>query len=105
MTWFFDHLADDDSFLEAGKPIDHPILPQLLPAILGAIRKPPVRLANILLITVPGTKFIHGGFSVGGFPGTLIYFEDIDWGLVALLRPDGQTTDFMRFRCHTVGQG
>lgn len=104
MTWFFDHLADDDRFLEAGKTIEHPLLPQILPAIVAAIRKPPVRIANLLLITVPDTKFIHGGFSVGGLPGTVIYFEDIDWGLLALLQSDGQT-DFMRFRCHAVGQG
>lgn len=103
MTYFFDHCADHPGFIEIGKRIEDPKLEQLLPAVLGAARKQPTRLSNLLLIAVPHAKFIHGGFMVDGRPGTLIYFEDIDRGVAALLQRDGKTTDFVRFSCQTLG--
>ena len=103
MLYFFDNCADDPAFLDVGKRHNHPKLVQLLPALLGAVRKQPTRVSDLLLIAVPDEKFVHGGFVVEGRPGTLIYFEDIDRGVAALLQRDGQTTDFFRFSCQTLG--
>jgi hypothetical protein len=105
MSYFFDTCAENREFLDLGKLTRHQKLEAILPQVLMSACGEKVKLNRLLLTEIPEAKFIHGGFMVEGRPGSVIYFEDIDKGVVALMARDGITTDFVRFTCQSLGSG
>ncbi len=103
MTYFFDHCSDHDDFMALGSRAEDPVLEAVVSEALAFACHGPVKLSFVLLTRLPDEKFIHGGFFVDGLPGSLIYFEELDRGVAALLRRSGGVTDFVRFTCKRLG--
>jgi hypothetical protein len=97
--YFFDHFGEDMAFIKSGKPIRHELLLQLLPMLVRQVMTQPATVMDIMLVHVPEHQFIHGGFTLReGILGNLIYFEDIQTGVIALSRiPPTGFVQFMRF--------
>lgn len=84
-TWefFLDNFAENAEFIENGKRTESP----LLEAVIGQVGQQLTGNATIkelLLVSVPGQGLIHGGCIVGTKIANLIYFEDVQSGLIAI---------------------
>ena len=108
MEYFHDHLADYDEFLS--KKVCHSskneLLGQLMrQALLQFLQRPRLNVRDVQMIRVRGTPFYHGAFSVDEYLCSFIFFEDINRGLLALVRPGHAGTDFIRLTATVVGTG
>jgi hypothetical protein len=83
--YFLDHFGEDEAFLELGKPGPHKELESLMSVTAGQMLKTTVIVMENLLIAVPGTQFIHGACRINGRPANVLYFEDIQVGLLVML--------------------
>ena len=82
--YFLDHFGEDPSFLELGQLASDDFIEQVVAEVAGQLfgRRVPIR--NLRLVRLPEQEFLHGGFTVEGKVGTLIYFEDQRKGLIAI---------------------
>ena len=105
-NYFFDHFGADPAFLALGEATKQPFLEtvvgQVAAQLFGkqALAAGQTALLNTLLLTrLPEHQFIHGGLTVAGQLGNLIYFEDEGVGLLTVTMPPPSTeTHFARFR-------
>jgi hypothetical protein len=84
LGYFLDHFGDHPAFLDLGEPTTDEFLVQVLAQVAGQLFGRSVAVRNIRLVRLPEHEFIHGGFSVEGKVGTLIYFEDQHQGLISV---------------------
>ncbi|GBC91879.1 hypothetical protein HRbin15_00339 [bacterium HR15] len=97
-NYFFDHFGEDTEFIKSCTPIRHELLIQLLPTLVRELLPGRNQIMNLLLLHSAEHHFIHGGFNVDGFLGTLIYAEDIQTGIIALAEfPSTGIVRFLRF--------
>ena len=97
-TYFFDHFGEDPEFIALGELVRHPFLE----AVIGEIGRqmfgketPPT---DLLLTRLADQQFIHGGGAVNGRVISLLFFEDVSVGLLALAASiDPPETKFARF--------
>ena len=98
--YFFDHFGEKPEFMTMGAPAEHPVLEAVVEKLAQEIHKGDSRVTPTkpMLVKLEDQKFIHGSFFVQGRMGVLIFFEDIDMGLMSLSAgsPDGSTL-MMRF--------
>jgi len=96
--YFFDHFGDHPEFHTFGEPATDTILEQLLSHVAGAVLKTDrIKLAGLRLLRIAEYNFIHGGMMINGSIATVIYFDDIRKGILALKQPSSPNTDFARF--------
>jgi hypothetical protein len=97
-NYFFDHFGENPEFLDLGKPGRNAVLEAFITALGQKLCGGKCKISNLLLVHVPNTRFIHGGCFINGRMANVIYFEDIEVGLLCLVpaKPDGQTM-FSRF--------
>jgi hypothetical protein len=82
--YFLDHFGDHPAFLDLGEPTTDDFLDQVLAQVAGQLFGRSVVIHGIRLVRLPEHSFVHGGFSVEGKVGTLIYFEDERKGLISI---------------------
>jgi hypothetical protein len=95
---FFDWMDANLEFMDLGKPVSDRqieatvahVVAQMLPGERSAVMLRLIRLAD--------QKFVHGAVNVGRRAGGLIYFEDVNVGLLAVSeQPPSDETKFARF--------
>ena len=95
---FFDWMDANLAFMDQGEPVSDRqieatvahVVAQMLPGESSAVMLRLIRLAD--------QKFIHGAVNVGRRAGGLIYFEDVNVGLLAICdSPPSDETKFARF--------
>jgi hypothetical protein len=95
---FFDWMDANLAFMDLGRPVSDRqieataahVVSEMFPGERSAIRLRLIRLAD--------QKFIHGAVNVGRRAGGLIYFEDVNVGLLAVCDgPPSDETKFARF--------
>lgn len=99
MNYFFDHFGENDEFMGLGERIQDPFLEGLIQQLgIQIFPGQQVHLISLMLTRLPEHKFIHGGFTLNGQLGNIIYFEEACMGLMAIvtLQTSGETK-FMRF--------
>jgi hypothetical protein len=84
LGYFLDHFGDHPAFLELGEPTADDFIEQVLEQVAGQLFGRKVAVKNMRLVRLPDHGFTHGGFSVEGKVGTLIYFEDEHKGLISI---------------------
>ena len=96
--YFFDHFAEHREFLTCGQLAEDPMLTQLLTHIGGTVLKTTrVKLEGLRTVRIEEYNFIHGGLTINGAIATVIYFDDIRKGILAMQQRGRQATDFVRF--------
>ncbi len=97
--YFFDNFGEDPDFFALGEPAEDDLLLKLLGHIGGEIFKTDkVRLDGLRLIRIAEYNFIHGGMTMNGAMGNVIYCEDLQKGLLVVHRPGkNPPTQFVRF--------
>ena len=83
--YFLDHFGENKEFLDIGRRRQDEMLEQILAQMTVQIfgKESPVK--DLILVGVPDTPFIHGGCILGGKAASLIYFEDVQVGLLAIV--------------------
>jgi hypothetical protein len=85
-AFFFDHLGEDEKFIQAGVAATSDFQEELLPileSILKRMVKQEVMIAQLLLTEVQTHRFYHGPcLSDAGF-GCVLYFDDLKMGLLS----------------------
>ena len=103
MRYFFDHMAESEDFLNLGKRSKNKPLKTTLKAICEQVYGKDAVLTHLLILELKAYRFFHGGGVLNGRPLNVIYFADIDMGLVACpnaKRPD--VIEYARFTCYKV---
>lgn len=106
-TFFLDHFVDARGFVEKSKPYKHFDAKSLINTVLeelplnGRIQ----RIIQIMVLKYEQTPLIHGSGPLqgGGFVA-FYYFEDEDFGLLSVIRPQGDTV-FSRIKRSTPDKG
>src|SRR5947209_4498044 len=83
-AYFLDHFGDKPEFIHLGEGTTDPFLEAVLAQVAGQLFQRSVVVHDIRLIRLPDHGFIHGGFTMEGKLGTLIYFEDVRVGLIVI---------------------
>jgi len=97
-SYFFDHFGVDREFVDQGNRARHPFLETILAQIGAELFGHGVRIDNLILTHIPERSFVHGGFTIEGRLGNVIYFEDIQTGLIAVVVSFGPgETKIVRF--------
>lgn len=101
-SYFMTHFADHEAFTDIGKPIRHPLVEKIIVIINQQLFDETVK--NLLLIGLPNFNFLHGVFTVGNRTGGVIYFEEIQKGMVAVSEnPPSQLVKYSRFTPQIIG--
>lgn len=83
-TYFFDHLSDDQRFIDSSKKVKHPFLKSVLKVVGKEIFNHEISITNFLLLQLPKTRFYHGSCFMHDRLAALFFFEDIDMGMACI---------------------
>jgi hypothetical protein len=98
MNYFFDHFGDHAEFIALGERASHDLLENILEAVAEQLFGKPVPITHLFLTRLAEHQFIHGGAQLGGKLATVLYFEDICKGLMAVAWSSKTSeTKFIRF--------
>jgi hypothetical protein len=84
-AYFFDHFGEDPEFIACGERARHSFLEAVLTQVGSELFGRKVPVSHLLLTRLPERQFLHGGFSLNGRLANVIYFEDIQVGLIAVV--------------------
>ncbi|MFO0982608.1 MAG: hypothetical protein U1E76_12890 [Planctomycetota bacterium] len=101
-TIFFDHFGENQEFLRLGRPVVDPRVHELFERALQSagqhhLQRASVTVVDMCLIALPEHRLIHGPAQVNDHAATVIYFDDIQIGLVALTQLGSAQAHFTRF--------
>jgi hypothetical protein len=100
--YFMDHFGENETFLRLGKPKPHPLLEQLIAASAGQILRATLVVEQFFLIPIPKTRFIHGAGLVNRWPTNVLYFDDIQVGIIAIMRGLRGPIQYSRFSARLI---
>ncbi|MBI3923777.1 MAG: hypothetical protein HY318_20315 [Armatimonadetes bacterium] len=98
MMYFYDNFVGQGELPRRSVPVEGSFLEDMLPQTVKGMLHKEVRIKGLRLMAVPQYDFIHGTFWGGDFVGTLIYFEDVEVGVISLSHPVTEDTYVVRFR-------
>lgn len=94
--FFFDHLGENNEFMHMSKKTKHPAIKKIIGAIGEQLFNKKVTVSHFLLLKFPKTGFYHGACFIDGKMGGIIFFEEIDMGMLSVVK-DYPETSFVRF--------
>jgi hypothetical protein len=83
-AFYMDEFADIPEFVEFGQPGHNDFLAAVVPQLCQQLVGKTLKMDNVLLIQIAEHQFFHAPLLVGGRIGGVIYFEDINIGLIAM---------------------
>jgi len=87
LDYFLTHFGEKPGFIALGERARHPFLESLIAQIGGQIFSGNVVVSNLILTQLAEHQFVHGGCAINGCLATVIYFEDVQLGLLSLVMP------------------
>lgn len=102
MSLFLDHLINHPEFMKAGSRTKNPLLRETLKMVLKQLFKEEINMTHLLLIHIKKHKFYHGTCFANGQLTSILYFEDLDVGMLGVLTKQVPTMLFARFTCYRV---
>ena len=95
--YFFTHFGENPEFMRSGKAYHDETLKIVIKAVGQQFFKSVDELDKVLLMAVEGSEFIHGGIMLEGKIATVIYFDDADVGLFAIMSMSTMKVTLVRF--------
>jgi hypothetical protein len=83
-TFYMDEFADRPEFLEVGEPVATDFLETVIPAICQKMFSKQSKISVPLIIYIAKHQFFHAPVQVDGRSGGVIFFADINMGLLAV---------------------
>lgn len=102
--YFFDHFGDNPDFLKLGDKVSEPMLSAIVAKIGQQLFGEKAVTSEPLLVEIPERHFIHGSCFIQGNLTVIVFFSDIDMGLLAVMNPvpDGPETLLVRFSSYQM---
>jgi hypothetical protein len=87
MVWeyFLDHFGEDPDFIALGERTQHPFLQAVLAHVGRELFQREGSVTHLLLTRLPEHQCVHGGCTLHGKLANVLYFEDIQTGLLAVV--------------------
>ena len=82
--FFLDHLGDDPAFIERGELVSHAFLEEILPRLGMQMYPRDAMTCQMRLVRLADQQFIHGAVNVDGRAGGVLFFEEVQVGLLAV---------------------
>jgi hypothetical protein len=82
--FYMDEFADHAAFTDIGEAVPNSFLEAVIPAVCKKMFGKPMNVTDLLVISIPEHQFFHSPFFVERRIGGVIYFEDINMGLLAV---------------------
>ena len=96
-NYFFDHFGENETFLEKSVPTSSGTAMMFIAAAAMQWFGKQIKPERLMLLTVPGTQFIHGGFVLNKHVCNIICFEEIQTAIICMAKSPTSTTQFARF--------
>ena len=97
-SFFLDHFGQDPEFIALGERAGHPFVEAVVAQVGRQLFARDGKVTGLLLTRIGEQQFIHGGFSMAGRIGGVIYFEDVRTGLVVVAdNPPSIEVKYARF--------
>ncbi len=97
-TYFLDHFGEDPEFIALGERTRNPFIEAIFDNVAQAVFKGRIDAKDVLLTRLADHQFIHGGGMFGQHLVNVIYFEDIQVGVVIVVRPfANEAQQYIRF--------
>ena len=98
LDYFLTHFGEKPAFIALGERARHPFLESILAQIGGQIFPGNIIVSNLMLTRLAEQQFVHGGCAINGCLATVIFFEDVQLGLLSVVMPPpGTETKLVRF--------
>ncbi len=98
--YFLTHFGENPDFIKLGVPADAEFLTPILQGLSNAILKKTPTHIRLALTEIPDYRFLHGACFMDSQIANILYFRDIDMGILTLLQsgPSGGV-QMARFSC------
>jgi hypothetical protein len=83
-SFFLDHFGEHPEFMALGERTNHAFVEAVAVQVAQQMFGSDGAVRDLLLARVGEQQFIHGGLTVGGRIGGVIFFEDVQTGLVTV---------------------
>jgi hypothetical protein len=93
--FYMEHFADHGAFASFGKLAENKFLDEVLKKLCAQLFGAQAEIGDFLLISIADYDFFHGPFIVEGRIGGIIYFEDVNFGLIAV--SESTTSDRVKY--------
>jgi hypothetical protein len=91
--FYMDEFADHEAFTDLGEPASNEFLEATIPAVCQKLFGRKVTVMEMLIISIPEHEFFHSPLLVEGRIGGVIYFADINMGLLAVAAESPPTAE------------
>jgi hypothetical protein len=103
VDYFFTNLTErSPAFMQAGKRAKHPLIRKTVELIGTQILQKEVTVSHLILLKLSKYHFYHGSCFIEGNMCNILYFEDIDMGMVGISNLSSDYVHFTRFTCFRV---
>lgn len=99
-SYFLDHFEEEPDFIKIGRKTEaaflRPVIEQVALKLLGK----QAEVTHMMMTEIRDYHFFHGACFIDGRPASLLYFSDIDMGIMTFLQ-SLQTMEvvYTRFSC------
>jgi hypothetical protein len=83
-SFYMDHFTDAPMFVEMGKPAQNKQLNAIVLKTCQEMFGKSAKVNSPIVISIAKYNFFHGPLQVGGRMGGMMYFDDIETGMIAV---------------------
>jgi hypothetical protein len=95
--YYMDEFGDRPEFSDLGEPVRQDSLLVVITQVCQQIFGKPININDILTIYIKEHKFYHAPFMANSHIGGVIFFEDINTGLIAVTSATSKLAKYSRF--------
>jgi len=83
--YFFDHFSENPAFMNMGKKTQSPLLQSILEEVGERLFRQKVKVTGMMLTEISQHNFVHGACSVQGRLASVMFFKDVNVGMLSIL--------------------
>jgi hypothetical protein len=95
--YYMDEFGDRPEFIDVGEPVRQDFLLTVITQVCQQIFGKPTNIDDILTIYIKEYQFYHAPFIANKHIGGVIFFEDINTGLIAVTSATSKLAKYSRF--------
>ncbi len=96
-SYYMDEFGDRPEFSDVGEPVRQDALLATIAQVCQQIFGKPTNIDDILIIYIKEYQFYHAPFMANKHIGGVIFFEDINTGLIAVTSAGSNLAKYSRF--------
>jgi hypothetical protein len=96
-SYYMDEFGDIPEFSDFGEAVQQDALLAVITQVCQQIFGKPININDILTIYIKEYKFYHAPFMANNHIGGVIFFEDINTGLIAVTSAGSKLAKYSRF--------